>query len=196
MAKSLKNEALQHLVDKYTKRLGGRFAPRLRLVPGLECYYNPVLHRIYIGTDVIMHTDGPTWKAIIAHEVGHSQQSKLRRLRWTMWCLMTLCLLVTSLPTLARLAGVEGFSSGWTMLAGALPWLPVIHSKLKGGRQEKDHLDLEYDADAQAVALVGKETACNALIEYTRVFSGGDLGREGSLRLERMKGLNTEVCSG
>jgi len=189
MSETMKSEVLQHLVDKYTKRLGGRFAPRLRLVPGPECSYNPITHRIHIGMDVIMQTEGSTWKAIIAHEVGHSQQLELRLTRWLTWGLLTLCLLISSIPTVTRLLGIEGFTSNWTVLAAGLPWLPVLHAKLKG-RSEEDRMRLEYDADARAVELVGKETACNALIEYTRVFSGGDLGHEGALRLARMRCLD------
>lgn len=176
---------LQQLVNTYTRRLGGKRPARIQVVPGVECCYNPYLHRISIGSVVIMHTSAETCRVIVAHEVGHSLQPELTRARHLTWAGILCLVLAVIIPVGGILSGVMGPIACViaSMLFSALSVYLVTMGQMPG----ETKLEREYDADACSVQLVGRAAAYNALVEFGEVFAGGQQTHQSMLRLNRIK---------
>jgi len=176
---------LQVLVNTYTRRLGGNRPARIQVVPGVECCYNPFLHRISIGSVVLMHTTSDTSRAIIAHEVGHSLQPELTRARYLLWTGLLSLLLSVLIPTVGMLTGVLG--PVVCVIASMLLSMMSVFLVTMGQVPGETKLEREYDADACSVQLVGRVAAYNALVEFGEVFAGGQQTHQSMLRLNRMR---------
>lgn len=187
MSMSLNLELLRHFARDYSRRLGARRAPRVRITKGPRCSYHPFLNLISISAELLERGSPETCKAILAHEVGHSVQPELRQRAWCLWGYIA-CIIYSCLPMLAVIwTGIEG-AAGYMLAVSSLPVIPVIFwLTMKHNESfETSAVALELEADQYSAKLVGPEAAYNAFVEYSMLFCEGMTDDVGLLRLERL----------
>lgn len=188
-----KKSELQTIVDAYAKKLGKGSAPTVRVVPGAQCSYHSLTHKIEIGHLVLKYASVDTCMSIIAHEVGHSQQPALRKYRKMVLIYAFTLLACAVLPLIGWLLHLTS-NMPWMIFSILAPWVPLVYAKSIEPSDDApdDDLNREFDADDCSCRLVGYIEAYNALIEYTQLFNFGRHNKESYLRLNRLKALIEE----
>jgi hypothetical protein len=184
---SVNLEVLRYLSRDYSRRLGARRAPRVRITSGPKCSYHPFLNLISMSAELLERGSAETCQAILAHEVGHSVQPELRQRAWCLWGYIA-CIVYSCLPLLAVVwTGVQGMA-GYVLVMSSLPIIPVIFWLTMKHNEtfETSSIALELEADQYSAHLVGREAAYNAFVEYSMLFCYGMTDKVGELRLDRL----------
>lgn len=187
MPKRLSPATLQHIAAGFSRRLGASWAPSVRIVPGVNCYYNPFRHRVSMGAELLKRASTATSLAILAHEVGHACQPELRQRRWCLWALLA-CIILACLPVVAAIwVDLHGPAGVFLAIAPML-LIPVSYFLTAKYMETQDNtLELEFDADARSAELVGREAALAAMVEFSELFTDGYTTPAGKLRYDRLR---------
>lgn len=178
--------SLRYIAADFSRRLGAAWAPSVRIVPGVSCYYSPFLHRVSMGAELLNRASTATSLAILAHEVGHACQPELRQRRWCLWLLLV-CIILACLPALAAVwVNLHG-PAGMYLAIAPMSLIPVSYFlTAKYMETQENNLELEFDADVRSAELVGREAALAAMVEYADLFTEGYTTPVGKLRYDRL----------